>query len=490
MINKSVTAAFWDRDLEASHLIDVSSKGLEKSQLDKYAASSIFKNAEIHPEDGYAFVHVITNASMDHYGPNSNNDGFNEAACEWEFPCKCGHQKTAMLGGGLKEYHSTYMQYGGAYRNHKNSKKTDPSTGKPFEKLGSIAAEAYNEDMHRGELILKLPVNKWGDVLEKVANSEPVCWSMGTAVPTDCCSRCCNRAKKRSDYCEHLRYDMGKIAEDGSRTFAINDVTFYHDISEVGMNPAMKVAYTLEKVAAFGMIPQKDEIVREGLWLPLDLVKKLSSERERSRIEVLQKLAAKEKETPTESDKNLSEAFEHSDEEQTDIADKLKGVPLDQVISQSKQHKVLLPPKSFSIIVIRSGKPADDQTPNWLEGVPEKLKSIFGDILQDPNDTEEVASDGHYSPSCHFPDVKTSHKVKDLVQDLSVDPEPVKQRAIKASVKGKEKMDKKASSLSEVEDQMARVMAKEYAKYQLAFLSDIRTPSDCLSMVIAQNRAG
>ena len=489
MLSKRSTAAFWNADLLTAHILGVTHRGADKSMLDKLGSAGTPFGSDIRPEKGYAFVHVITNGAGEVYGQNSNLDFFNESAGNWTFPNpRKGMQKTAQLKGGLKEYHKTYREHGGVYRNHKNSHKTDPSTGMPFEKLGSIADEQYNEDMHRGELIVKLATDKWSDVLHKIASEAPVCWSMGAAVPREICSMCGNEARKLSDRCPCIRGSFNKIAEDGHVAFAINDETYYHDISEVGTNPAMKIAYTLEKVAASGMTPHKPEFQAQGLWLPVDLMNKVAPKQESKRYTLLHKLAKKEKEVAPER-ADIAEGLSHSLDEEKDIADHCKGIPLDNLFGDLTKNKMLLPPRAFSVIVIRSCKPetADSEALQCASGVPDKLKSIFSDLLSSPSDTEDVVSDGHYQcPMCGGSSL--SSKMSPLKHLLSTEPEALKKRVVIRVIKGdpEEKIEKVA--MDSREDRWAQALAKEYAKYQLSFLASTGS-ADLEETVLAQNWA-
>lgn len=492
MVPKRVTAAFWDNDLTTAHVLNVSSKGLCKDQMEKLGSDASAFGANIVPEKGYAFLHVITNGAGEYYGQNQNLDYFNEKEAAWTFPKpKKGIEKTARLKGGLKEYHKTYRQYGGVYRNHKNSRKIDPDTGKPFEKQGEIVDERYNEPMHRGEVIVKLPEARWGDVIEKVANGQPVCWSMGSSVPSETCSVCGNVAKTLKQRCPCLRADFHKIAEDGHVAFAINDETYYHDISEVGTNPAMKIAYTMEKVAATGMTPRKPEFTNLGLWLPMDVVKQMTTATEYKRYDLLQKLAKAEREAGEEVEE-LSDAFEEDDGQCMHIANMLKGLPLDEIFSATHKKNMLLSPKTFTVILIRNSKPgaSDDEVERIASGVPSKLGNIFSQLLGNPDDVDEVCSDGHYCPHCSFPSIRTMSRLTDLSDELSVEPSAVRKRIIIKIVKGepKKKMEKKACMPGSVEDRMATVLAKEYAKYQIAFLANTQGPYDFSSAVLAQNK--
>jgi hypothetical protein len=66
------------------------------------------------------------------------------------------------LAGGLEEFHPTFMR-GHVFKHHQN---TDPAKS-----IGVIKAAAYNPEMHRGELIIKVPHGaEWDADLQKMAN--------------------------------------------------------------------------------------------------------------------------------------------------------------------------------------------------------------------------------------------------------------------------------------------------------------------------------
>jgi hypothetical protein len=310
------------------------------------------------------------------------------------------------------------------------------------------------------------------------------------STPAEICSVCGNVAKTLKQRCPCLRADFHKIAMDGNVAFAINDETYYHDISEVGLNPAMKIAYTMEKVATSGMVPRKPEFNDAGLWLPMNVIKQMTSASEYARYDLLQKLAKAER--TEEPDADLSEALEEDDDECMRVADKLKGIPLDDLFSSLHKNHMMLSPKSFTVILIRNSKPgaSDDEAGRIASGVPSKLRKIFSSIFSDPEEMEEVCSDGHYCPHCSFPNIGTVSKIRDLTDELSVEPPAIRKRIIIKIIRGgpEEKMEKKACRLSSAEDRIAGVVAKEYAKYQLAFLANAKGPYDFSNVVLAQNR--
>jgi len=68
MIFKRSQTAFWDAGMPASHLLGVTSRGLDTSGMEKYAAASDDLRSQVKPEKGFTFVHVITNGAGEFYG--------------------------------------------------------------------------------------------------------------------------------------------------------------------------------------------------------------------------------------------------------------------------------------------------------------------------------------------------------------------------------------------------------------------------------------
>lgn len=174
MISKQILPGSWFRDIPTAHLIDVHSRGFERGPLLKMAAAEELMRADIRPEHGQSLIHLITTGAQEFYGPNSNADGFNEKAADFKIPRHHATGKPAIykMAGGLTEFHDTFLKYGAVYEEHFNSKKG----GKP---KGTIKMASYNPTMHRGELIVSVPNDTWAKDLNKLANGEPVYWSMG-----------------------------------------------------------------------------------------------------------------------------------------------------------------------------------------------------------------------------------------------------------------------------------------------------------------------
>jgi len=503
MLPKRITASFWDSAVPCSHLLDVGRTGVDGDQLQKLASGNLKDQlGDIRPEKGFAYVHIVTNGDGAHYSSNTNGDYFNESAMEWTFPEPTrGIQKTASLKGGLKEYHNwTYEKFGGVYSEHCNSKKKDPRTGKPYQKKGDIAKAMYNDRMHRGELILKLPEAPWEPVLQKIARNEPVTWSMACGVPTDICSYCGHRRSATHNVlCDHLKYMLNKTAADGHLICALNDETYYHDISLVDV-PAEKIAHTLEKVACGYMVPSASECDAEGLWLPMELIDKLMRSPVNNRMKLKQQLAMVEKDMDCGDSSllDMAPAFDRDPEEERDLARKLQGIPLDLLLSGAASKKMLLSPRTFTIIVLGKGRKANPaldiaSEPPWLDLLPGKLQSLFS------SSPLEDLEDGSYVPRCGAVPQSVLTALNGCEDALSLAPTPVTRRVtIKVIRKDNSdspddreqklqecKLKEKEASVTDV--RLAEAMAREYAKYQISFLNAVQDDT-LVPLVVLQNR--
>jgi hypothetical protein len=466
MIHKRFIPSSWFRDYPTAHLLQVHSRGVDRSQalfLQKHAASEMVMHIDVRPEPGYSFVHLITMGAGEHYGANNNADYFNEKCGSYEIPehYQSGGKQIIQLDGGLEKFHSTFMKYGAVYREHNNSKKGGPE-------LGSIHSEWYNPAMHRGELVVKLPNNKWASDLQKLANGDPVYWSMGCGVPYDICSICGNPAKTKNDYCDDLKYRKMSLSKEGHQAFAINDQPHLHDISKVRV-PAYRAAFALRKVASEGVLPDDSEA--DGLWLPLSMIGKIGTELEQKNAEAFRKAAEIEKRilakglSPEESD--LSQAFQDNGIDEETLKE-LQEYPLGDVLAALNKREIILPPDAFAQLVLKKGP---DEI-SGIKGLPCAVKSVFSE-LADSGDNE-VFSDSSYVPLSPRHWTGLEETADKMVDSSSAADGPVTKRIIKISIKGGPSLSKRASLLvSPTASAESRYLAKEYAKYQVSFMAGL-----------------
>jgi len=200
---------------------------LHKVASIKSPALDYIKIAE--PEPGRTSVLVIGLGDHETYGPNRNGDGFPSEPV----PGKIAADQV------LTKHYKTYED-AHVYRHHVNN---DPKKA-----IGRVKKAFWNPYMRRVEVIEDFEHEKAPDLLEKIADGEYPAKSMGCRIPYDVCTKCANRAKTRKEYCDHLKYEMGKIAEDGSIYAALNPSPNFFDSSWV-IRPADRTGYMLKKVA-------------------------------------------------------------------------------------------------------------------------------------------------------------------------------------------------------------------------------------------------
>lgn len=175
--------------------------------------------------DKYAYLWVIGVSAMEYYGCNNNGDAFTEA--------------------DLKKTIPDWTANAHIFLHHVNKD--------PRKSIGKPVYAWYNNEMHRVELILAIDksANGAAAVVERIKNGEQLYVSMGCNVKYDVCSICGHQSKSRSEYCDHLRYNLKKILPDGKQVYALNPNPKFFDISIV-TKPADPTAFALDKIASEG----------------------------------------------------------------------------------------------------------------------------------------------------------------------------------------------------------------------------------------------
>ena len=154
-----------------ARIADLHSRGVDSDWMQKRAAVLTKDIAAVRPEKGHTYIHAISMGAQEAYGSNRNGDGFNEKSAVWRaFDPKPGGPTSLTLDGGLQQFHTTFTKYAKVYKDHVNK---DPALSS-----GAIVAEAYNPEMRRGELLLRVHNAKWEPELEKMANGEDPPFSM------------------------------------------------------------------------------------------------------------------------------------------------------------------------------------------------------------------------------------------------------------------------------------------------------------------------
>lgn len=237
------------------------------SELGKQA-STIFhmEYEQLTPPKGMTGIHLVALGDSDAYPMNRNGDLFPKEACE--------------------KYYDTFVKHGHVYEHHRNKD--------PEKSIGCIKAAAYNPDMHRIELYIWADNEKAHDHLERLEKTGEVPFSMACKVPNDRCSICgaIREAPGDESECDHIKYQLGKIAEDGRQVGTYNDHPTWFDISFVG-RPADRIAWNLKVASAMPEnLPVCSSVKMaemEGYALPDDVA--IESESSHRKHDLMKKLA-------------------------------------------------------------------------------------------------------------------------------------------------------------------------------------------------------
>lgn len=184
-------------------------------------------------KDKEAYVHVLAMGDDETWGHNSNVDSF---------------PFTELVPSHTKSYgHKTFLK-AGIYTHHRNK---DPNKS-----LGDIVMSIFNPIMHRVELIKRVDrkLCKERDdcnIYDRLMDGELIPTSMGCRVIHDQCSYCGNKAKNKSEYCQHIKNMLGRTMPNGLVIKMINIQPIFFDDSFVG-NPAFKPA------SVISMLEEKD----------------------------------------------------------------------------------------------------------------------------------------------------------------------------------------------------------------------------------------
>lgn len=441
MIAKILQSGYNDSGaFPGSAIIPEFSGGLDRSTLKKRA--SIFDNEydKFERKPGHTYIHLISVAAGEHYGPNSRADFYNGDSYEHELPMpEKGMPKVIKLDGGLNKYHdATFMKEGGVYTEHYSSR----DGAKP---QGYIVAAKMNPNMHRGELIIGVRTNEWEDDIQKLSNGNPLKFSIGADTSSDQCSVCGHVAHTEGGHCDHYKNNRGAITEDGHQIYVITDKCIFHDISRV-RTPAEKIAFSIKKVA------HADDF---SLWQPGHVRSQsakymIKTAAGHKRFDTLSKLAKIEKEILAMAadgslDKGIVNFFKmrRQRKKASDISGGealnkfLDSVSHDQLFGALHENKKILTPGEFVIVAVpkeyRDGGYgiSTDTIESLIPGIFNKLlhrddlDSFCADVTYDYSDIKCPASlisnIGRTQCGCSL---STDDITKSLLQFNDVDLQP------------------------------------------------------------------
>jgi hypothetical protein len=240
--------------------ITPSGAGLEKiaGELHPELAQYI-KN--LRPDPKYQYVLMTPMGAFEYWGMNVNGDIFPEISLSYG-----GNGDPVSLIKALEEKWLSpfgkrvppgrYTNFGyktflGAdrYKHHVNK---DPNLS-----YGRIPLAVWNPLMHRIELIVQHDREKAKavgaeEIIRDLDEGKSRQISMGCKVPFDVCTVCGHISRTPRDYCDHLRFSMGTVRNDGTLVGAVNFFPRFFDLSDVFV-PAAKESGVLKKVASAGI---------------------------------------------------------------------------------------------------------------------------------------------------------------------------------------------------------------------------------------------
>lgn len=291
----------------------------------------------------------------------------------------------------------------------------------------------------------------------------------------DLCSACGYEFTAKSPKrCDHMRNHKLEILDDGTQVFVYNPKPDFYELSEVGQKPAMKIAFCLKKVADTN---QDISEISHQLIKPrnsIDTVFIIPDKSEKKRI--INELSSAEKKfhcLPNKKDEDAVRSFKLDDQHIKDIVNNLKNMEWAELLPALKNKNCMLTPKIFHSI-LSSINDEPDNMPGVSE-FEEAVKNIYSDI-KDSEDEKEILEDVSYS-SEPFPTLNSAiSSVEPFHSSLSLDPECSALRSLSNKDKPVKIIMVKKSS--EAENESAKFLAKEYAKYQTEFLAEKRKDSN------------
>lgn len=450
--------------LGAGAFIETADKELNKS------ASTVFQcdYSDIKPPKGHVGVHVVALGSEESYGPNRNADGFPKAA--------------------NKKYHESFEKNSHVFEHHQNKD--------PLKKLGDVVKSAYNEEMDRIELFIHADEKKASKHLDRMEKEGSTTFSMACTVPNDRCSRCntLRKTAKDPDQCDHVKHELGKLAEDGSLTYVHNDQPKFFDISFV-TKPADRTAYGFKKAASsVDFVSGLELAVQEDITLPDSIL--LKSSAISSRVELIEKLAEFERyyqgihnKPVTDTDyyfTQLSKAA--SDSFDSSLIEELRDYPPEIVFNKLADSGIIL---SITDFYKYAFGPTYGEVASHMDGASNYSRDGIFSTIVDSRDTVKVASDNQFdvvTPSYTYIPNSIITKLA-FLQSFTTD---VKAKVIANVADGKTPKLVLIKS-SKVQDTTAKYLAYKYASYKTAMLermfsskADINK-TDVIALAVTQN---
>lgn len=222
-----------------------SGRRVDTSRVTKHASEAVDYIKSVTPEPGKTILLLNAMGAEETYGPNRNGDGFPErpVPARGKF-ASAGRRWFIEPGQELPRHYQTFeTNPAHTFQHHANR---DPSKAS-----GVVKRAFWNPRMHRVELLVNVDNDKDPEWVKRANDGEFVPVSMGCRIKYDVCARCGNQAPTRADYCDHVKFAMNQVDENGFKDYVHNPSPDFFDISRV-FRPADRTGYTLKKVADHG----------------------------------------------------------------------------------------------------------------------------------------------------------------------------------------------------------------------------------------------
>lgn len=464
MQTKIIPSASYDHGQLAMQLVQVHSRGIDHGWMHKRASMFLREIADLRPEPGHSYLHLLAMSAMESTGINRNSDGFNEKRASYTIPePKEGTPGVIKLAGGLMEKHPTFVSHGHVYKHHKN---TDPEKS-----IGSIKHSVYNPEMRRVELIIRVPhTDDWNNELQKLAEDKDVAFSMACKVPYDICTICGNRAPSKAQYCDHMKNHATEYTKAGHQVGNINDDPNFFDISKV-WKPADRVAFAFRKVASSELLtPMTGADLAEELGLGAMPSLNFRSTATTRKLAAADKLAEIEKiiESVARANDNqhLQAAAPSGSIDDADMQS-LSSCDLCNTLQSLSDAKICLSVKDFFRLLMGEQKCAS--MAGDISTVEEILPGLFT-RLSKSGEAANCAADESYSPSGAPAPRHVRATIEKLAADHSVSLAAAQRRSDRSIliVKQASSLRTSATKIAAVSKQ-SQLLANEYAKYVIAF---------------------
>lgn len=443
-------------------LIKISSRGIignDRADLVKRAgAEFVSKLDNIKFASDEIPIHLIAIGATEDYGPNRNGDGFTRDCC--------------------KNYHPTFKKHAKFYRDHANKN--------PAISFGVVKESAYHEPMKRIELVCALNGSKEaaernGGLLadkemEKLASGKDIGVSMACTIGYDVCSSCGNKAKTRADYCDSvengghckaggLKYNIGKVLEDGHILHADNPHPKFFDISHV-FRPADRIAYVsgqLQKAASACCISGAEIADQLGVTAPVDVLigdMNLRPVAKRQFL-ALEKLAAAERVVDNLPD--LWQQAKLASAARAPMRFPADNVKISEVFKAATDAGIILPVREFLTLLTKQSDAA-----YFVEKVAAALPGVFSRLIDDTNVVDMLEK----NPYTHAASASVSTRLwaEKIAVDYSLLPAATQKRAFLAVLRNVNTTDLPpvVKTADVGSNSAAAALAKHYALYKIA----------------------